>query len=140
MKQQDADAKRILADLAEEVKRGECILFFGAGVHASPGKGSGFEYPATKQPLLGWQLTEEMAKTCQFQQKFPNEPLDLQRVSLCYETDKALGRARLVTFLRKQVQDGKEPSPALQMLAALPFKIITEVSHLSRERGLCPCC
>lgn len=129
MSQQDSDSGRIISELVDVVKRGECILFFGAGVHASPDKDSGFDYPAAEQPLLGWPLTEEMAKTCQFQKKFPSEPLDLQRVSLCYETDKALGRAKLVDFLSKHVQAGKEPSPALRMLAALPFKIIITTNY-----------
>ena len=130
MPAQDSDSQKILKNLVEQVKNGECILFFGAGVHASPSKGSKYKYPPESKPLLGRQLVEIMATECDFQKNFPDESvLDLQRVSLCYEITKGLGRSKMVDFLSKQVQEGKKPSPALQMLAALPFKIVITTNY-----------
>jgi exodeoxyribonuclease VII small subunit len=51
-------------------------------------------------------------------------PSDLQRVSLWIETATGLGRKTLVDCLVSHLSSGKRPSPALQMLAALPFRII----------------
>ena len=70
-----------------------------------------------------------MADKCHFKEKFRDELLDLQRVSLCYELTKGLGRSKMVDFLSKHVQEGKKPSPALQMLAALPFKIVITTNY-----------
>ena len=116
MPAQDSDNQKILKNLVEQVKNGECILFFGAGVHAPPSKDSKYKYPPESKPLLGRQLVEIMATECDFQKNFPDESvLDLQRVSLCYEITKGLGRSKMVDFLGKQVQEGKKPSPALQI-------------------------
>jgi len=125
-----AETSKILKSLVEQVKKGECILFFGAGVHAPPAKDSKYKYPLESKPLLGRELVEIMATQCDFKKNFPDESvLDLQRVSLCYEISKGLGRSKLVDFLSKHVQEGKKPSPALEMLAALPFKIVITTNY-----------
>jgi hypothetical protein len=125
-----ADTSKILKNLIEQVKKGECILFFGAGVHAPPPDDSKYKYAPEAKPLLGRELVEIMARECDFKKNFPDESvLDLQRVSLCYEITKGLGRSKLVDFLSKNVQEDKKPSPALQMLAALPFKIVITTNY-----------
>ena len=41
-----------LKDLVNHVKKGECILFLGAGIHASPSEGSPYSYP--EEQSLPW--------------------------------------------------------------------------------------
>jgi hypothetical protein len=107
-----------------------CVLFLGAGVHAPPPPDSGYEYPESERPLLGGDLARKLADECDFRTKFPNEsPCDLQRVSLDYETENWLGRKKLVDQLETHLQTGRKPSPALRMLAALPFKIIVTTNY-----------
>jgi hypothetical protein len=50
-------------------------------------------------------------------------------VSLYVETTDGLGRNALVEFLRAQLTTGRKPSPALKMLAGLPFKIIVTTNY-----------
>jgi SIR2-like domain len=108
----------------------ECILFLGAGVHAAPPAGSPYKYPEAERPLLGGDLAELLAKECGFCTNCPDEsPRDLQRVSLCFETERLLNRKLLVDRLEACLQTGKKPSPALRMLAALPFKIIVTTNY-----------
>ncbi len=127
---QGSDINKILKNLIKQIRNGECILFFGAGVHAPPPEDSEYKYALDSRPRLGRELVEIMAAECDFQKSFPDEPvLDLQRVSLCYETTASLGRSKLVDFLGSHVQEGKRPSPALEMLAALPFKIIITTNY-----------
>jgi hypothetical protein len=132
MNSETVETSMILETLVARIKKGECILFLGAGVHAPPSEGSKYKYPEESRPLLGRKLVEKMAEACRFENQFPDEALDLQRVSLCYELTQGLGRYELVDFLSKHVQENKQPSPALEMLAALPFKIVitTNYDHL----------
>lgn len=111
------------------VKKGECILFLGAGVHTPPPSDSQWVYPEEARPPLGRELAEMLAKQCDFATTIPGENLDLQRVTLCYETTEGLGPRALVEFLLRHLSDGKRPSPALRMLASLPFKVIVTTNY-----------
>jgi len=126
----DIVATPALMDLAEHVKTGECILFLGAGIHAPPPDGSQYTYPEEQRPPLGGDLSERLAEASGFKQEFPHEsPRDLQRVSLYLETKPGLGRKKLVDLLHQFLRIGKKPSPALKMLAALPFRIIVTTNY-----------
>jgi hypothetical protein len=115
--------------LVKHVKKGDCILFLGAGVHALP-EGPPYAYPAEEAPPLGGNLAKILAEECSFKKKLPKEsPYDLQRVSLCFETTPGLGRKELVDSLNRHLRVGKKPSPALKMLAGLPFKIIVTTNY-----------
>lgn len=146
--------KEMVADM---VKRGDCILFLGAGVHAPPPEDSPYIYPEEYRPLLGQDLAQKLDEECHYKEKFPNERcrqlqmlwqdlaqmldkgckyknkfpnercLELQRVSLCYAED--FGRNKLVGTLNRYLRDGKKPSPALMMLAGLPFKIFITTNY-----------
>jgi hypothetical protein len=119
--------------LVSAVKAGKCILFLGAAVNAPPPVGSGYDYPQEQRPPLAGALARDIADMCGYKTKFPDESaIDLQRVSLCYETDPNLGRNVLVTQLQERLGSGKRPSPALRMLAQLPFRIFvtTNYDHL----------
>lgn len=122
-----------LKRLTDRVKAGQCILFLGAGVHATPPENSGYKYPEEQRLPLGAKLSELLAESCEFTKQLPEESVrDLQRVSLCYETTNGLGRNLLVDLLRSQLTEGRRPSPLLIMLAKLPFTIIvtTNYDHL----------
>jgi hypothetical protein len=122
-----------LKNLTDRVKAGQCILFLGAGVHASPPENSGYTYPEEQRLPLGGDLSELLAGKYGFKKELPDESVrDLQRVSLYVETTNGLGRNALVDFLRTRLTAGRRPSPALSMLAELPFTIIvtTNYDHL----------
>jgi hypothetical protein len=130
-------------ELVRLVKKGECVLFLGAGVHAPPPEGSSYSYPPEIRPLLGGDLSERLAEECGFHDKLPNDLVrDLQRVSLCHEKTPGLGRAKLIAPLNSYLMEGKKPSPLLKMLAAMPFRIIvttnydrlTEIALRQREK------
>jgi hypothetical protein len=121
---------RAVKELISDVKNGNCILFLGAGVHAPPPKDSPYVYPEEQRLPLGKDLAEKLADLCDYKKMFPEESsLDLQRVSLCYETTQGLGRKKLVDFLADHLTTGKKPSPALRMLAGLPFKIFVTTNY-----------
>lgn len=114
--------------IVERVKKQECILFLGAGVHAPPPEQSQYDYPEHQRPALGGALSRHLAQQCKFAAILPHErPTNLQRVALCYEI--AHSRDQLVREIHSQVQQGKEPSPALRGLADLPFKWIITTNY-----------
>jgi hypothetical protein len=79
---------------------------------------------------LGGGLSELLAGKYGFRKRFPEEsPRDLQRVSLYVETSDGLGRNALVEFLRTELTAQRKPSPALKMLAELPFRIIVTTNY-----------
>jgi SIR2-like domain len=118
-------------ELAKQIRKGECVLFLGAGIHAPPPEDSGiYNYPPELRPLLGGDLAEKLAEECHFKDKLPGENVrDLQRVSLCFESTPGLLRAKLVERLNDYLVKGKKPSPLLKMLAALPFRIIVTTNY-----------
>ena len=117
-----------LAVIAPAVLRGECILFLGAGVHYPPPVCSPFRYPESEQPPLGSALSEALAAKCGFVDRFPTEsPTNLQRVALCYE--RRFNRPQLIKELEAAVDVGKEPSPALRMLAELDFPLVVTTNY-----------
>jgi hypothetical protein len=131
-------SQKAVENLVDSVKKGECILFLGAGVHAPPAAGMPWVYPKEQRLPMAGALAKALCKGCDFKERFPKDsPWDLQRVSLCYENTQGLGRQALVDTLVDLLHTGKQPSPALRMLAALPFKIIvtTNYDHLL-ERSL----
>jgi len=118
-----------LKELIECIKKGECILFLGAGVHAPPPPGSNYLYPVEQRPLLGSELSKKLAEL-DYSKEFPDDLcLDLQRVSLFIETKEGLGRKTLVDYLDKYLRTDKKPSPALNMLASIPFNIFVTTNY-----------
>jgi len=121
----DAETTSAVAQIAEVIRNGQCILFLGAAVHAPPPEGSPFVYPEAERPPLGSRLSQSLAETCGLAERFPNEdPRNLQRVALFYEIDRS--RYQLVQAIREAVHVGKKPSPVLRALAELDFaRVIT---------------
>jgi hypothetical protein len=130
MSQVEAKHKQALRQIAKNVKEGTCVLFLGAGVHAPPPDDSKYTYPAEHRPPLGAELAEKLAKQYHLTEEYPEESSrDLQRVSLYIETEEGLGRKVLVDALVSHLSNKKKPSPALRMLAALPFRIIVTTNY-----------
>ena len=115
----------VIAQIADVVRSGKCILFLGAAVHAPPPAGSTYVYEEEKRPPFGPELSEKLAADCALAAQFPDEdPRNLQRVALFYEI--ARSRRDLVETIRNEVHVGKKPSPVLQALGELDFlRVIT---------------
>ena len=128
MQDQTGSIKATQELVADKVKDGNCILFLGAGVHWPPPKDSDWVYPKKHRPCMAKDLANELAEVCLYKKKFPKELCpDLQRVSLCFE--ESLGRNELVNSLIKYLKVEKKPSPAIMMLASLPFKIYVTTNY-----------
>lgn len=121
-----------LGVLVDAVRSGKCILFLGAGINASPPETSVYKYPPQEQPASTKALAQILAEKCGYRKLLglnEDADLDLQRVSLCFETDKMFRRKVLVDELKRLLVDGKKPSPALKMLADLPFRIFVTTNY-----------
>jgi hypothetical protein len=117
-----------VAQIADVVRSGKCILFLGAGVHAPPPEGSRFEYPEERRPPMGSALSESLAQGCALADRFPEEDSrNLQRVALFYEI--ARSRRELVEEIRTAVHVGKQPSPVLRALAELDFPRVMTTNY-----------
>lgn len=124
----ESDLNRVVDLVADAIRKQQCILFLGAGVHAAPPAGSGFEYPAHERPPIGAALSRELAQLCELADRYPGEDVgNLQRVALFYEI--ARSRHQLVDAVRNAVQVGKRPSPVLRALAALDFPLVITTNY-----------
>ncbi|MCP3959958.1 MAG: SIR2 family protein [bacterium] len=110
--------------MISKVKDGKCILFLGSMAHAPSPERSRYEYK--NGPPSGAALSKRLAKACQYPYK---DSSNLQRVSLYMERRKGGSRKELVDALRAELDNGYLPSPALEMLAALPFPVIITTNY-----------
>jgi hypothetical protein len=116
----------ISEDIINSVKAGKCILFLGAMASAAPPpEGSGFHAGAL--PPSGRALSEKLAAEC----KYPYEDkTNLAHVSLFYQWQEGKSRQALVKAVEAEVAAPHlSPSPALHMLAALPFRITITTNY-----------
>lgn len=115
-------------DLLESIKKGECILFLGAMAHARTPADCSYLYE--NAPPSGRELSEHLAKLCDYPY---DDRHDLQRVSLYFEysdTPQRHNRESLVRAIRTKILEKNPlPSPALHMLAALPFPIVITTNY-----------
>jgi hypothetical protein len=111
----------IPGQIVDSVKAGECILFLGAMASAPSLMGCCFSYSDGERPPSGAALSRHLAQIC----GYPDEDVtNLQKVSLYFEYCETGGRESLIQEIRKQVgAPNIRVSPALRMLAALPFRI-----------------
>jgi SIR2-like protein len=120
----------IMKTIAEMVATGKCILFLGAGVHASPPDDSKYSYPETERPLLGRALAAHLAGRSKFVDRYPGDsPTNLQRVAFDFELYGPHNRKSLIKEIRGQVEAGKKPSPALRGLADLDFPLVMTTNY-----------
>lgn len=119
--------------VAEEVIRGNCILFLGAGVHSGPSKDSGQAadvYPDPVRPLRGSELSALIADRTEYVTEFPSDQTtNLGRVSLYAEHKEGFGRPWLYDIIRDNVQTGKQASPMLEALTGLGFRFIATTNY-----------
>jgi hypothetical protein len=115
-------------EIIENIKKGKCILFLGAMASAPTPEKSRFQYKKT--PPGGAELSRRLAAKC----GYPDEDVtNLQRVSLFYQFREGGSRQSLVQAIVDEItKPDVLPSPALHMLAALPFPIVitTNYDHL----------
>ena len=123
--------------LINAVKRGECILFLGAGVHYPPDDHDpdyGGSYPPAERPPLGNALTKALlndsplAADADYNAHEKAEiAKSLQRMSLYYEIKK--GRQELIKKVKREVVQNRQPSRAVKALAQLNFPIICTTNY-----------
>lgn len=122
----------VSTDISEAVAAGRCILFLGA--MASAPSAADAPYPYLHAPPGGNELARRLAKAC----KYPsNDTTNLQRVSLYAEFGPEGSRQKLVSAVETAIESCGycteniqiKPSPALQMLAALPFRIVITTNY-----------
>lgn len=145
-----------IADLYEAVKRRECILFLGAGVHYPPPADSpNYQYPEMDRPPLGAQASRRLVKECLHKMRMSSrsDPIDkpdegrlaranglrekraylqkhrdnLQRTSWFYELNHQ--RLALVERISQEVDTGKKPSAVVRALAELDFPIVITTNY-----------
>jgi hypothetical protein len=115
-------------DLVESIRKGECILFLGAMASAPTPEGCKYNYKAS--PPSGTEMARRLAEKCAYPYEDTN---NLQRVALYFERRDAPGRGSrqaLISAIKEELDKPEiEPSPALHMLAALPFRMIITTNY-----------
>lgn len=116
----------ISEDISKSVKAGKCILFLGAMASAAPPPAdSGFHAGAL--PPSGRVLSEKLASLSNYPD---DDTTNLQRVALFFEWQEGKSRQSLVNAVAEEVAARHlVPSPALHMLAALPFRITITTNY-----------
>jgi len=112
-------------NIAEMIARKECILFLGSAIHAPSPPGSKYDYPASKCPPIGSQLSDLLASECNYPDQ---DRWNLQRVSWYYEYQSGF-RSELVREVKEAVHKDREPSPVLRGLAQLGFPIVITTNY-----------
>jgi hypothetical protein len=133
IKAKDAEPFVVPQEIVKSVKSGRCILFLGA--MASAPSQPGCKYVYDKCPPGGGQLSQRLAKEFGYTGE---DKTNLQRVALYGEFGQDGSRNRLVEAVKREIAipDAQvppgfriSPSPALRMLAALPFRIIITTNY-----------
>ncbi len=112
-------------ELVECIKKGECILFLGAMASAPSPEESPYKYEDV--PPSGAELSKILAE----KSGYPDQDINnLQRVSLFFEYREGGSRNSLVKSINEEIaKPNIKPSPALDMLAALPFRIMITTNY-----------
>jgi len=120
--------------VADEIVKGNCILFLGAGVHSGPSAASEFApdvYPDEIRPLRGGELSAHIARETGYAHEYPDDQTtNLGRVALHAENKlPGFGRTWLYDTIRDKVQTDKRPSPMLETLAGFDFRYIATTNY-----------
>ncbi|HEY3759829.1 MAG TPA: SIR2 family protein [Solirubrobacteraceae bacterium] len=109
--------------IADTVRKQECILFLGAGVHSPPPGRANDDHDCERYPRLGADLSRELAHLCGLSTRYPQEdPTNLARVATFFENQ--FSRHRLVLEITRKIQEDRQISPMLRALVELPFPLI----------------
>jgi hypothetical protein len=124
---------RVPAEIIETVHKGECILFLGAMASARSPEDCPYRY--SEAPPGGGELSRRLAKRFGYS---ADDITNLPRVSLFAEYRQGGSRKALVDAIAYEIarptEDSSsiaeiEPSPALRMLASLPFRIVITTNY-----------
>ena len=112
-------------DIVESVRNRQCILFLGAMASAKSPMGSPIRYDSA--PPSGAELSMRLASRF----RYPDEDVrNLQRVALYAQYGKDGSKEALVRAIKEEITAPDiEVSPALRMLAELPFPIIITTNY-----------
>ena len=100
-------------NLVEQLCKGNCVLFVGAGI--SIGEGG---LPS------GGQLAKELAERCDY----PGDDFSLDRVAQYYENN--IDRADLLEYVCERIREARrEPMETHKLIASLPFKTIVSTNY-----------
>nr|NIO72641.1 hypothetical protein [Anaerolineae bacterium] len=100
-------------NLVEQLCKGNCVLFVGAGISMGEGGLPG-----------GGQLAQELAQRCDY----PGDDLSLPRVAQYYAD--TIDKADLLQYVCQRIREARrEPMETHQLIAALPFKIIVSTNY-----------
>jgi len=100
-------------NLVEQICKGNCVLFVGAGI--SMGEGG---LPS------GQQLAKELAQRCDY----PGDDLSLPRVAQYYAD--TIGKPELLQYVCQRIRETRrKPMETHKLIAALPFKIIVSTNY-----------
>ncbi len=100
-------------NLVEQLCKGNCVLFVGAGI--SMGEGG---LPS------GRQLAQELAERCDY----PDKDLSLPRVAQYYENN--IDRADLLEYVCERIQKARDESMEThKLIASLPLKTIVSTNY-----------
>ncbi len=100
-------------NLVEQLCKGNCVLFVGAGI--SMGEGG---LPS------GRQLAKELAERCDY----PGDDLALDRVAQYYVN--TIDKASLLQYVCQRIREARrEPMATHRLIADLPFKIIVSTNY-----------
>ncbi len=124
----EADAANAYTHLEPAVRSGQCVLFLGSAVHASPPPGSQYTYAEGQRPPFGTELSRILAAASRFTTALPKEKdTDLLRVAQYVES--AAGRSALNQAIRSAVEERTVPSAVLKALASLDFRVIVTTNY-----------
>jgi hypothetical protein len=100
-------------NLVEQLCKGNCVLFVGAGISMGQGGLPG-----------GGQLAQELAQRCDY----PGDDLALPRVAQYYA--ETIDKADLLQYVCQRIREARrEPMATHQLIAALPLKIIVSTNY-----------
>ncbi len=100
-------------NLVEQLCKGNCVLFVGAGISMGQGGLPG-----------GWQLAKELAERCDY----PGDDLSLPRVAQYYAD--TMAKADLLQYVCQRIREARrEPMETHQLIATLPLKIIVSTNY-----------
>ncbi len=100
-------------NLVEQLCKGNCVLFVGAGICMGEGGLPG-----------GGQLARELAERCDY----PGDDFSLDRVAQYYAD--TIAKADLLQYVCQRIRQARqEPMETHRLIAELPFKIIVSTNY-----------
>lgn len=122
--------KRVVNNIARNIRNKDCILFLGAGANACSVENE-VHYSRDNKPPTGWELSQILREELRTQYNYEfdeNKVVTLSNLAQYYEHISG-DRLELGHLLRRHIAEGKTPSPVLYMLACLPFEFVITTNY-----------